>query len=100
MSVKLSQEWAQKAEEDYQAALLLSRKRKQPLLNTTCFHSQQSAEKHLKAFLALKEISFPKTHDLILLNKLCVKEDSDFEFISDLVVSLNPYSVEFRYPGE
>lgn len=100
MSVKLSREWAQKAEEDYQAALFLSHKRKPLFLNAICFHSQQAAEKYLKAYLALKGISFPKTHDLVLLKKFCMEKDADFEFISDLIISLNPYSVEFRYPGE
>lgn len=100
MSSKLSKEWIQKAEEDYQAALLLSRKKKPLLLNAVCFHSQQSAEKYLKAFLALKAVPFPKTHDLIILKNLATKHTSDFELLTDLVVSLNPYSVEFRYPGE
>lgn len=100
MGAKLSQEWILKAEEDYQAALLLSRRRKRPLLNSVCFHSQQSAEKYLKGYLSLKEIRFSKTHDLILLKNLCVKREGDFEFLADLVASLNPYAVEFRYPGE
>ena len=100
MSGKLSREWAFKAEEDYQAALLLSRRKKKPLSNSVCFHCQQSTEKYLKSFLVLKRSRFPKTHDLILLKNLCVKCEGDFEFLADLVVSLNPYSVEFRYPGE
>lgn len=100
MSITLSREWILKAEEDYQAALLLSRRRKKPLLNSVCFHSQQAAEKYLKSYLSLKGTRFSKTHDLILLKNLCVKCDGDFEFLSDLVVTLNPYAVEFRYPGE
>lgn len=100
MSVKLCHEWALKAEEDFQAALVLARSRKKPLLNSVCFHSQQAAEKYLKSYLTLKSIRFTKTHDLILLKNLCVKHDGDFEFLSDLVVALNPYAVEFRYPGE
>lgn len=100
MSAKLSREWIQKAEEDYQAALLLSLKRKPPLFNLVCFHSQQSAEKYLKSYLAFQNIPFPKTHDLILLKNLCVSKDGEFELLSDLAASLNPYSVAFRYPGE
>ena len=42
----------------------------------------------------------PKTHDLILLKNLCVRREGDFELIADLAVSLNPYAVEFRYPGD
>jgi len=99
-SCELAREWIRKAEEDYQAALFLSRKTKPALLNSICFHSQQAAEKYFKAYLAMRKIRFPKTHDLILLKNLCAKEKGDFELISDLVLSLNPYSVEFRYPGE
>lgn len=100
MSLKLSREWAEKAEEDFQAALALSKKRRPSFLNSVCFHSQQSAEKYFKSYLALKEISFPKTHDLILLKNLCVKKEGDFEMVGDLAITLNPYAVEFRYPGE
>jgi predicted nucleotidyltransferase len=49
MSLKLSREWAGKAEEDFQAALLLSEKRGSRLLNAVCFHSQQAAEKYFKS---------------------------------------------------
>lgn len=100
MSVKLCHEWALKAEEDYQAALVLAHSKKHPLLNSVCFHSQQAAEKYLKSYLVLKDVRFTKTHDLILLKNLCVKRDGEFELLSDLVVTLNPYAVEFRYPGE
>ena len=100
MSGKIYREWFQKAEEDFQAAVILSRKRNPPLLNLVCFHSQQAAEKYFKAYLSLKKILFPKTHDLILLKNFCVKKDNAFELIADLAISLNPYSVEFRYPGE
>ncbi|MBI4358903.1 MAG: HEPN domain-containing protein [Candidatus Omnitrophica bacterium] len=100
MSLKLSGEWVAKAEEDFQAAMLLLKKRKPALNNSVCFHSQQCAEKYLKAFLVSRRAYFPKTHDLILLNNLCVKSSGDFELISDLVLLINPYSVEFRYPGE
>lgn len=100
MSVKLYREWIQKAEEDFEAARLLAKNRKKRLLNAVCFHSQQSAEKYLKAYLTLKKIRFSKTHDLILLKNLCSKKDGSFELIADLVISLNPYAVEFRYPGD
>lgn len=50
MSVNLCKEWIQKAEEDYQAALLLAKKTKNIFLNAVCFHSQQSAEKYLKGY--------------------------------------------------
>ena len=100
MTAKLCEEWLKKAEEDYQTALVLAQKKKSFFFNTICFHCQQSAEKYLKAYLALLQIPFPKTHDLILLRQICVNQGADFEVIAELILSLNPYSVEYRYPGE
>ena len=98
MKGRLVREWLLKAEEDYQAALTLSRKRKQRFFNSVCFHSQQAAEKYFKAYLSLQKVAYPKTHDLKLLKNLSSKMEGDFEFLSDLAEALNPYSVEFRYP--
>ncbi|OGW81273.1 MAG: hypothetical protein A3G33_06770 [Omnitrophica bacterium RIFCSPLOWO2_12_FULL_44_17] len=100
MSSEIAREWREKAEEDYCAAIILSQTKRKHLFSSICFHSQQSVEKYLKAYLSREKISFPKTHDLILLKNLCSDEDGDFELVSDLIISLNPYSVEFRYPGE
>ncbi|MGQ9627678.1 MAG: HEPN domain-containing protein [Anaerolineae bacterium] len=100
MSEEYLREWIDKAEEDYQVAITLVRRRKNPVPNAVCFHCQQCVEKYLKAFLVQRGITFPKTHDLLELQKLCLSEDPSFEFIGDLLDCLNPYSVEFRYPGE
>ena len=93
-------EWIRKAEEDYEVAIVLVRKRKSPTPNAVCFHCQQCCEKYLKAYLVKMQIPFPNTHDLIRLNTLCLSADGAFALISDLLDRLNPYSVEFRYPGE
>lgn len=45
----ITREWVNKAEEDWEAARTLARKRKNPAHNAVCFHAQQSAEKYLKA---------------------------------------------------
>lgn len=100
MNDSLFREWMKKANEDYDIAVLLSRKKSPRFFDAICFHSQQSGEKYLKAYLALNKILFPKTHDLILLQKLCLKCDGGFEFIVDLASNLNPYAVAFRYPGD
>ncbi len=100
MSEAYLQEWVEKAEEDYEVAITLVRKRKRLTPNSVCFHCQQCAEKYLKAFLAQNKVFFPKIHDLLELQKLCLTMDPTFEFVGDLLDSLNPYSVEFRYPGE
>jgi HEPN domain-containing protein len=93
-------EWLKKAEDDYAGALHLSRRRKKPLPDLVCFHCQQAAEKFLKAFLISQETPFAKTHDLLALLELCTKHQPEFELHSEWFEVLNPYSVQFRYPGE
>ena len=93
-------EWVRKAEEDYETAVTLIRKRKRPTPNTVCFHCQQCAEKYLKAFLVQQRVMFSKTHDLRELRRLVMTTDPTFDLITDLLLRLNPYAVEFRYPGE
>ena len=66
----------------------------------SCYHTQQCAEKSLKAFLIVKNIDPPRTHDLIELNNLCMAQDSGFSAIEQYCVFLNPYGVHVRYPNE
>ena len=99
MPEKLVNEWITKAEEDYKTVLTLNRQRKNKLPNSICFHCQQSIEKYLKAFLIYNESEPPRTHDLRKLNDVAVSFDSSLNNIYDLLEQLNPYSVEFRYPG-
>ena len=93
-------DWVVKAEEDYETARLLVRKRKQNLSNPVCFHAQQCAEKYLKAFLIFHRIPFPKTHDLLDLLELAKQADPTLELLRPDLAHLEPYAVEFRYPGE
>ncbi len=46
------------------------------------------------------DVVFSKTHDLLVLHQLCLSVTPTFDLIGDLLDRLNPYSVEFRYPGE
>jgi HEPN domain-containing protein len=92
-------EWIGKAEGDYFTALREYRVRKHPNYDAVCFHAQQAAEKYLKAYLLERGISFPKTHSLVELLELCLTVDSSFEFYRDVLVSLERYAVQYRYPG-
>lgn len=47
----LTLEWVTKAEGDYLTAVREARIRKSPNYDAVCFHSQQAAEKYLKAYL-------------------------------------------------
>ena len=65
-------EWISKAEGDFASALREYRARKDPNYDSACFHSQQCIEKYLKALLQKNNISFGKTHDLVVLLKACL----------------------------
>jgi HEPN domain-containing protein len=93
-------EWTKKAEDDFEGAIDLSRRRKKPLPDLVCFHCQQCVEKYLKAFLIFHETLFPKTHDLLLLLDISKQYQPTLELQRELFEFLNPYSVQFRYPGE
>ncbi len=92
--------WLQKAENDFQGAFDLSRRRKHPLPDLVCFHCQQAAEKYLKALLVFYETSFPKTHDLLMLLTLTQSANPQLTLHREWFEILNPYSVQFRYPGD
>ena len=62
--------WVAYAEEDFEVAKILLRKSK-PLISPSCYHSQQCAEKYIKAMLVYKNVEFPKTQDLLALTTLC-----------------------------
>ncbi|MHC4508135.1 MAG: HEPN domain-containing protein [Planctomycetota bacterium] len=85
---------------DYQAALILAGA-ENPQTDAAGFHLQQAVEKSLKAWLALKGIDYPRTHDLNPLLGLLEDRDENVERFWTLL-ELNPFAVQFRYelPGE
>ena len=90
--------WIAYAEEDFNATkTLLSLKK--PLRAAVCFHAQQCAEKYLKALLILKDVDFPKTHDLPSLNTLCNQNDILTGFDPQQLADLTKHAVQARYPG-
>ena len=93
-------EWVEKAEGDFQTAEREMRARKAPNYDAVCFHAQQCAEKYLKAFLIHRQIPFRPIHDLEVLLGLITPISADFEFIRDLLLLLNDYAVDIRYPSE
>lgn len=88
------------AEKDYKAARILARA-EEPQTDAAGFHLQQAVEKALKAWLALKAVDYPKTHDLSLLLGLLEDQAERIEPFWSLL-ELNPFAVQFRYelPGE
>ena len=76
--------WVKFAKEDY-AMASLSLRRKAPLTNGACFHSQQCVEKYLKAILVHQHQPFPRTHDLRLLSNLCTTAGVFLEINNDIL---------------
>ena len=96
---EIVRQWLAKAEQDIEAAqALLSEKRL--LLFPSCFHSQQAAEKYIKAYLTWHQTEFPKTHVLGELLDLMGEVDDALAKSLSSITSLNPYGVEVRYPGD
>jgi HEPN domain-containing protein len=50
--------------------------------------------------LTQQQISFRPIHDLEVLLGSILRISPDFEFIRDLLLLLNDYAVDVRYPGE
>ena len=65
-----TQAWMRRAREDLRAGRTML-DAKPPLLGPAAFHSQQAAEKALKAFLTWHDAPFRRTHDLGELGRQC-----------------------------
>ena len=66
---------------------------------TAIYHTQQAAEKALKAYCVHISITLPRTHNLDILCQLCQTSDSDFQNIYLYAIDLNGLDVSFRYPN-
>lgn len=88
-------QWLNYAEDDYKAANELL---KAKLYNVVCFHSQQSIEKYLKAYLIYNGINPPKVHHLITLIKIISKFSDAFDEFIDDVKTVDMYYIPSRYP--
>src|SRR5882762_6573554 len=60
----ITSEWIAKAEGDFATAQRELGATDHPNYDAVCFHTQQCAEKYLKAFLQEASIAFPRRHDL------------------------------------
>lgn len=94
-----TQEWVAKAEGDWTSAGREIRARKAPNHNDACYHSQQRAEKYLKARLQEASIPVPKTHNLPALLALVLPVDPSWSILSAALLKPDDYGTDFRYPG-
>ncbi|MCL2720591.1 MAG: HEPN domain-containing protein [Treponema sp.] len=96
----LAKDWLRYAKSDLNTANHMFYSVNPKETEISCYHSQQCAEKSLKAYLISKNIEPPFTHDLLELNNLCTVHESCFSNIRQYCVTLNPYGVNVRYPNE
>ncbi len=99
IKAEFTRDWLRKAEIDFKTACHLYQSGPD-FAGGSAFHSQQTAEKYLKAFLVWHQIEFQKTHDIKALLKLAGKADQNIPQNLMDTVSLTPYGVEYRYPGD
>ena len=90
MNEELVKEWAVKAEEDYLTVEELFKIHVRRFATIICFHSQQCAEKYLKALLIACNIEPPRTYSLETLLDLIVSEVPELEQYRDMLTDLNP----------
>ncbi|HOZ47954.1 MAG TPA: HEPN domain-containing protein [Candidatus Hydrogenedentes bacterium] len=60
------------------------------------FRAQQAVEKALKAWMAVLDLEYPRTHDLSLLLSMLRDHGQETDSLLDLI-EFNPYAVEYRY---
>jgi HEPN domain-containing protein len=92
-------EWVSKAEDDWKVAQREFRARKSPSYDAACFHSQQCAEKYLKARLEEAGIAFAKSHNLVALLAMVLPVEPLWATLHHRLNALNSFAVAYRYPG-
>ena len=70
------------------------------LYDAVVFHSQQAAEKALKAFLTWHDAEFRRTHDLAQIGLQCVQIDPTLEDTCRRADNLSVFAWLYRYPGD
>jgi HEPN domain-containing protein len=92
-----ARELVEKAGNDLISAQLLAESGQ--VFDTSCFHAQQTVEKCLKAVLAQHDVTYPRTHDLLVLCDLVEPLLPSLQSHREMIVSLMPYAVAIRYSG-
>lgn len=95
---KVVKQWLEHAEEDLRLAKHAFKLASSRPYKLIAFHAQQCAEKYLKAFLALKKVDFPYTHNISLLLELSSKYAAWDKDLREAEI-LTDYAVTARYPG-
>jgi HEPN domain-containing protein len=97
MKIKDVIEWMQIADDDFDSAKILHESDRKHY-EIICYHCAQAVEKYLKGYLSYNDIIPQKTHNLLLLNEICIGIDNNFENIRTECSLLNRFTNEIRYP--
>lgn len=92
------EEWLKFAFADLKTAKIILNSEDDLVIGNVLYHSQQCAEKALKAFIIYKKHPIIKTHDLTKLIKICGQFDTEFLILLPDAADLNPFATETRYP--
>src|SRR5260370_1085033 len=69
------------------------------MANVAAFHSQQAAEKLLKALISTSSIEPPRVHDLAELSDVATKARPDVQPLAEKIESITSWAVLTRYPS-
>jgi|CXWL01.1.fsa_nt_gi HEPN domain-containing protein len=94
------EEWISKAEGDYRVASRELNVADSPSFDAVCFHSQQCAEKLIKALIIHRGGIPPKIHDLRKLDRLVKKAGVDLQESPKRLHLLSMSAVLSRYPND
>lgn len=64
------------------------------------YHTQQCAEKYLKAYLVHRRVDFPYTHNISRLLELCAEQQVNWPETIQKAKGLTSYAITTRYPDE
>jgi HEPN domain-containing protein len=89
--------WLAYAHGDLETAKILSVS-EEIIVASILFHTQQCAEKALKAYLVFNNVRFERTHDLVELVHSCSCFDHEFAKLTHMAAALTPFAIGSRYP--
>ena len=91
-------EWLARADDDLRVARHTLTLQHECPYHLVAYHAQQCAEKCLKAYLVLRGVDFPFTHNIARLLELCSEQSGWAENLQD-AEELTPFAITTRYPG-
>lgn len=93
-----TQEWIDKGEGDRKVAQR-EMQAADLVWDVVCFLAQQCAEKYMKGFLEEHIITFPKTHDLLVLLSSSGGLLPGLDSLKPHLAHLSTFGIAARYPG-